>query len=264
MHHSIPPERRPRAGGGAIPAAELRLMNGFELLRDGRSVPCPLTAQRLLAFLAFQERPVQRLYVAGRLWPDASEQRALASLRSALWRANRPAGRLVEAVDTRIALDPAVRVDAREGALGAQRLIDGPAAAGPPPGAPLPLGELLPDWYDDWLVFERERLRQLHLHALEALTARLMAGGRYGEAVSTALSAIAVEPLRESAHRALIGVHLAEGNPSEARRSYELFRELLRSELGLCPSARLAEMVEPLGVGDDPVTDPRELRVGAR
>src|SRR5436189_92540 len=87
--------------------------------------------------------------------------------------------------------------------------------------------------------------RLVALHALQALTARLVERARYGEATESALSAIAGEPLRESAHRALIRVHLAEENPSEALRQYELFRDLLGASLGLRPSRQLTALVEP-------------------
>jgi DNA-binding SARP family transcriptional activator len=221
-------------------------MSGFELVCSGRSVSPPLSAQRLVALLALQERPVQRIYVAGKLWPDSSDQRAMASLRSAVWRANRPAHLVVRTRDSRLALAPHTRIDLREALVQAQSLIDGTAPDGISFGDFLLTGELLPDWYDDWLLIERERVRQLRLHALEALTARLVDRARYGEATETALSAIAGEPLRESAHRALIRVHLAEENPSEALRQYELFRELLAATLGLRPSRQLTALVEPL------------------
>src|SRR5262245_52524364 len=76
----------PERGRGAPGTVELRLVNGFEVLADGELVALPLTAQRLVAFLALQERPLQRAYVAARLWLDASEERAAGSLRSAVWR----------------------------------------------------------------------------------------------------------------------------------------------------------------------------------
>jgi DNA-binding SARP family transcriptional activator len=107
------------------------------------------------------------------------------------------------------------------------------------------VGELLPDWYDDWVLLERERYRQLSLHALEALADRLTGLARFGEAADAALAAIAGEPLRESGHRALIRVHLAEGNPSEALREYDRFRQMLDG-LGLAPSPRLEELVRGL------------------
>lgn len=238
-------------------------MNGFEVLYAGEPLARPLSAQRLVAFLAFQERALQRIYVAGRLWPESTEERALASLRSALWRANQAAVPLIRAVDTRLALDPRVRIDIHEASLQAQRLVDGTAGDEIGLADFLLTGELVPDWYDDWLVIERERLRQLRMHALEALSARLLAGARYGEAAETALWAIAGEPLRESAHRALIRVHLAEDNPSEALRQYELFRDLLRTQLGLRPSPQLRQLVAGIASGNGRVTDRYQIRVGA-
>jgi DNA-binding SARP family transcriptional activator len=248
-----------RAGARSAAAAatgplELRLMNGFELRSDGEAISFPMSVQRVLAFLAFQGRPVQRVYVAGKLWLDVPEERAFASLRSALWRANQPGLPLVLAVNSQLSLDPAVCVDLREAAAQAYRLIDGSAGDDVSFAGFALAGELLPDWYDDWLLIEREKYRQLRLHALEALATRLTALARYGEAAETALTAIAGEPLRESAHRVLIRVHLAEGNQSEALRHYRLFRDLLLGELGLEPSEQLVELVAGLMGLDAPIT----------
>ncbi len=238
------PGRR-RVAAEAAPV-DLRLMNGFELRRGGAPISFPMSVQRLLAFLAFQERAVQRVYVAGKLWLDAPEERAFASLRSALWRANQPGVPLVVALNSQLALDPGVRVDLRDASKQAYQLIDGSAGDDVSFAGFTLTGELLPDWYDDWLLIEREKYRQLRLHALEALAVRLTSLARYGEAAETALTAIAGEPLRESAHRVLIRVYLAEGNPSEALRHYALFRDLLLAELGLAPSEQLEALVEGL------------------
>ncbi len=111
-------------------------------------------------------------------------------------------------------------------------------------------GELLPDWYDDWVMFERERLRQLRLHALEILCRRLAAAGSFGPAVDAGLAAVLGEPLRESAQRVLIEAHLAEGNRSEAIRQYNSYRVRLYAELGLQPSPSLRRLVLEVE-GDD-------------
>ena len=66
-----------------------------------------------------------------------------------------------------------------------------------------------------------------------------------------ALAVIATDPLRESAHRALIRVHLAEGNIGEALRQYAFFRRLSTQLLGLDPSP---EMEQLIGRGDAAVT----------
>jgi DNA-binding SARP family transcriptional activator len=65
---------------------------------------------------------------------------------------------------------------------------------------------------------------------------------------------VAAEPLRESAHRALIRIHLAEGNPAEAIRQYRLYRRLAFDGLGITPSAEMVRLVEPLTTGEAVVT----------
>jgi DNA-binding SARP family transcriptional activator len=222
----------------------LSLLGGFELSRAGVGVALPLAAQRVLAFLALQERPVQRGYVAGRLWLHASEQRANASLRTTLWRAHVLAGDLLAATTTTLSLGHGVRVDVHDVLRCAQQVLRHT-------GAPtvddlvclVHTGDLLPDWYDDWLVLERERVRQLRLLALEALCDRFGQAGRHAEATQAGLAAVAAEPLRESAHRALMRAHLADGNPSEAIRQYGLLETLLQRELGLRPSLEIRALV---------------------
>jgi DNA-binding SARP family transcriptional activator len=214
------------------------LLRGFELIRDGRAVRIGLSSQRLVAFLALQDRPLQRVYVAGRLWMDSSEERASANLRTALWRSG---GGLIQATNTHVALRPDVAVDVRRAKTVAQRVLDGRLDEAAQ--ALSHAGELLPDWYDDWVVLERERFRQLRLHALEVLCRQLTAAGRFGEATEAAFAAVASEPLRESAHCALIATHLAEGNRADALRQYELFRDVLQRHLGLEPSTRMTELI---------------------
>jgi DNA-binding SARP family transcriptional activator len=223
----------------------LSLLNAFELRCDGCLVNLPLSAQRLLAFVALHEHALLRVYVAGTLWIDASDERAGASLRSSLWRLNRPGYRLIEATSTHLRLASEVDVDIRRAFAVAHRLLDGTADATDLEDAETALeGDLLPDWYDDWLLFERERFRQLSLHALEALATQLMNAGKAGRALEAALAAVRGEPLRESAHRALIRIHLAEGNQGEALRQYELCCRLLRERLELEPSTQLVELLE--------------------
>jgi DNA-binding SARP family transcriptional activator len=107
-------------------------------------------------------------------------------------------------------------------------------------------GELLPDWYEDWVLLERERLQQLRLHALDALTERLISLERYGQAVQVGLKSVQEEPLRESPHRLLVRIHLTEGNLSEAVREFGRYRELLNAELGVEPSERMSSLLEGL------------------
>jgi DNA-binding SARP family transcriptional activator len=109
--------------------------------------------------------------------------------------------------------------------------------------------DLLAGWYEDWVLIERERFRQLRLHALEAICERLVALGRFGEAVEAGLAAVAGEPLRESAHRALIQAYLAEGNPWEGVRQFRSYAQLLREELGAETSPMMRDLVQGLQTG---------------
>jgi DNA-binding SARP family transcriptional activator len=226
---------------------QLSLLGGFELRCAGREVAVSRSGQRLVALLALQGRPLERLWVAGTLWLDAPEERAGASLRSALWRLPHPGGAtVIEASATHLRLACDVDVDVHQLAARAERL-EFPSADLDLDLTPSALArDLLPDWYEDWVVLERERFRQLRLHALEALCAHLTRAGRFGAAVQAGLAAVAGEPLRESAHRSLIQVHLAAGNPGEAVRQYRVYRRLLADELALEPSAAIRGMVEQL------------------
>jgi DNA-binding SARP family transcriptional activator len=228
-------------------ARQLWLLGGFQLRCAGREVPLARSGQRLLALLALQGRPLERLWVAGTLWLDATEERAGASLRSTLWRLPQPGGAaVVEASTTQLRLARDLAVDVHELTARAEGL-ESPAGRPDPDLDPSALArDLLPDWYEDWVSLERERIRQLRLHALEALCARLTAAGRFGAAVQAGLAAVAGEPLRESAHRTLIRAHLAEGNPGEAVRQYHLYRRLLAGELALEPSPAIRSLVQPL------------------
>jgi DNA-binding SARP family transcriptional activator len=227
-----------------LPTISLRLLGGFELACSGRTLPLPLAAQRLLAFLGLRRHPLLRSHVAATLWVDSSEHRSQASLRSTLWRINQASHDLVEAGRSHIALGQTVDLDVQAMASKAHALIAGHNYS--PDDETNLVDDLLPDWYDDWVVWERERLRQLRLHALEALALRLMRAGRHGEAVEVSQTALRDEPLRESVHRVLILVHLAEGNPAEALRQYRLYEHLMGSELNVEPSPLIRRLVRHL------------------
>jgi DNA-binding SARP family transcriptional activator len=235
------------------PHARLTLMGGFAL-ESGGPVAVPSAAQRPLALLALRSRGASRGYIAGQLWPDVPEERAAGNLRSALWRLRRAGFCGVERRGAALALAGWVSVDVHRIASAASLLIDrgradgplrnGVASKEPAAGAAGQFtGELLPDWYEDWVIVERERIRQLCLHALEALADRLVLCGRIPEAIDAGLAAVRGEPFRESAHRALVRAHLAEGNYHEALRQYRLCRDLLQRELGVFPSPLMESLI---------------------
>jgi len=222
---------------------QLTLLTRFELACDGSVVPLPMSAQRLLAFLALHTRPLLRPYVAGTLWPETSEERAHASLRSALWRLHRCGYYPIDAVGPCLRLGSVVEVDLRTSEEFARGVLDETNVRALDADLSPLFGDLLPDWYEDWVLIERERFRQVRLRALDALCERLTGAGRLDAAFDVGLAALAAEPLRESAHRALVRIHLAEGNAGEALRQYRLCRRLLGEQLGITPSEQMERLV---------------------
>jgi DNA-binding SARP family transcriptional activator len=223
---------------------QLVLLGAARVEQDGRRLPLTGTLVRLLAYLALAGGVVQRAHLAGTLWPECDGQRAMGNLRSALWRIQRVERGLVEIGASTLTLGPGVGVDAWRVILAARALLQ--PRRHEDVTAYLWLiddVQLLPDWDDHWVVSERERQRQLRLHALEALAGLLCARGDWGDALDAALAAVRIEPLRESAHRAVIRVHLAEGNLVEARRQYESCVRLLRADLGVAPSPATRQLV---------------------
>jgi DNA-binding SARP family transcriptional activator len=224
----------------------LSLLDEFEVRYGDEPLPLPPSGQRVVALLALRGRWVPRSVVGSTLWADSSDEVGARNLRSALWRVNRPGLPLIEAGRSHLRLGRHVVVDLHEAMDRARRLV-----AGWIDGASLVderlLGsltaDLLPDWDDDWLMGERERIRHVRLHALESLCDLLTTAGRHGEAVEAGIAAVRGEPLRESARRTLIRAHLAEGNVVEAVRQYSAYRQLLTDELGILPSVQLQELV---------------------
>ena len=227
----------------------VRLLGGFELSCDGARVSVPPGSQRLIAFLALHDRPLLRLYVAGALWLDVEETRSCANLRSALWRLRQPGHPIVEATATHVCLASAVVVDVQELVRVARQVLDSPGDALDVIFDDGPLEEnLLPDWYEDWIDLERERLRQLRLHAVEAAAEYALAQHRPARAVDLALGALRRDPLRESLHELVIRTHLAQGNRAEAIRHHRSHLARMETEFGLRPSPEIVRLLGELNV----------------
>lgn len=229
----------------------ISLLGGFECVYAGARVVLPLGAQRLLALLALHNGGVHRAAAGERLWPDSTRHRAAANLRSALWRGKRVGDvTLIDRAGPRLRLASAVTVDLHELMARARHVMEptcrSPASSGWDAMVDALSSELLPDWSEDWLLLERERWDQVRLHTLEGLVKKLWAEEHYMAALQTALATIAIEPIRETAHRLVIEVHIAEGNTASALKHYQRYRRLLQRELGVVPSQRMDQLVLPL------------------
>jgi DNA-binding SARP family transcriptional activator len=251
----MPFDKPPHRAVPLFGAASLTLTGEFELVVAGQRLTVPHSVERLLAYLALTERPVNRTKLAGTLWYDAPEKKAANNLRTTLWRLGRVCGWLVLADLDRLVLSSDVRVDATELTGLSRRLIHG-TDPDPHDLGHLPVlvagAELLPDWEDGWVVDDRERFRVLRLEALERAAAALIERRCLSEALVAALAAVQSEPLRESCRRLVVKAHMTAGNVVEALRSYEDYRELLWCELQVAPSDLMQRLIEPVGSGRAP------------
>lgn len=221
-------------------ATKLELLGGFAVKR-GRDIALPQPARRVLAYLALHRKPPMRAHLAFALWPDANEQRAIGSLRMALWALTHEVPKIVTIANDEVVLDPGTEVDvAWFSAQAGEDLADGARAEHLIQGFCEPL---LPGWYDDWLTQPRESWDDARIHALEAIARSRIRAEDWRLAMAAARAAVAVDQLRETARRLLIEAYTAEGNLAQARRELRDFSKLLMAELGVWPSAELEALV---------------------
>jgi DNA-binding SARP family transcriptional activator len=237
-------QRRSRAAQ----AHRVTVLGSFTLTTDGTPVALGVDSRRLVAYLAVHPRPQERGALAADLWPGVPAAAAQRLLTEAAAGVGMPSlfvdGDLgVDGDGGPLALAGDVQVDLAD-ALGLVRALpDIPVSDSP--DIALLSADILPGWTAPWLAVERERFRQLRLHALEERSLRLSAAGRHAAAVALAETAVRAAPSRESARRALIEAHLAEGDMAAAVAEYDAYEELLRSSVGGPASSSLDALFPP-------------------
>jgi DNA-binding SARP family transcriptional activator len=107
-------------------------------------------------------------------------------------------------------------------------------------------GELLPGFFDDWILQERRWLAEQYFQGLSQLLASLERDGEFERALQYARRGVTADSLREEAHRDLIRLYIAAGQPGAARRQYEELVRLLRQQLNAEPSAATRSLVRGL------------------
>ncbi|MFO7742680.1 MAG: BTAD domain-containing putative transcriptional regulator [Anaerolineae bacterium] len=242
---------------------EAYLFGSPEFRRDGEALP-QLAIRKITALLAYlilhTHRPHSREKLAARFWGDVPDRRARHSLRTALANIRRTMGHDLLVTDRKTAqLDPelSIWVDARE----LQRVADAAAQeemANLQYAIDLYRGDLLADFYDEWILRERDHYRTLYLDLLLRVTQVLRSRGDYASAIEYAQRALRCDPANERAHQHVIFCRLASGDRSAALRQYEACRRLLGEELGAEPSPETTALYRRLAKAP---ADPVEARI---
>ena len=227
-------------------ALHIELLQHFRVTSDGRLFALGRSGERLVAYLALEDRFLARDHIAGVLWPDTSQSRAAANLRRALSIVRRHAPGLIRSNTHRLSLVSGTSVDVRAQRCLVEAITGGERSTASAEELRLLRGDLLPDWDEAWLAASRQELRQLRMISLEAVASAHLGESRPASALAVALCVACDEPLRESAHRLVIQAHLAQGNWAEAARHYLRYRSQLWAELRLLPGAGMEELMKPV------------------
>src|SRR2546425_10399260 len=247
------------SAGGALKSEaglKLTLLGGFQAqLEAGAALLLPTRkAQALLAYLALplgQAHPREKL--ATLLWGDMQDAQARGNLRYTLSkigkappRSARP-GLVLDGLS--VALDPAV-VDVDVARF--ERLV----ADGRPEAleqiAGLYRGDLLAGLtlaerpFEEWLTSERERLHELAIQGLGRLLIHQQKAGTAEPAVQTGLRLLALDPLQEPVHRAVMRLYTRLGRPGAALRQYQPCGDALKRELSTQPEAETTQLYQEI------------------
>jgi non-specific serine/threonine protein kinase len=234
---------------------EVRLLGKFEVRRDGRTIAITSRpAQSLFAYLILHAGTAHRREkLAGMLWPDSLEETARDNLRHALWRVRKAleAGastRFLKADDLSIGFQAtadywldAAALEKTDETTAVDQLIAALSEYH---------GELLPGFYDEWVMLEREHLYSIFEHQMARLMSLLQEEKRWLDVLEWGERWIKLGQKPEPAYRALMSAHAAKGDMSRVAAIYERCVKSLK-EFGIEPSEQTRALYERLRSGKE-------------
>src|SRR6266511_144215 len=232
---------------------EVRLLGKFEIKRDGKPVAISSRpAQSLFAYLILNAGTAHRREkLAGMLWPDSLDETARDNLRHALWRIRKA---LESASSTRFLHADEVTISFKKSsdyqldAAELEKLSANASADELMAVLSEYQGELLPGFYDEWVVLEREHLHSVFEHHMARLMSLLQTEKRWLDILDWGERWIKLGQKPEPAYRALMSAHAAKGDMSKVAVTYERCVKSLK-EFGIEPSEQTKELYKNLRSG---------------
>jgi len=229
---------------------DIRLLGKFEILDGGKPVAITSRpAQSLFAYLILSAGTAHRREkLAGMLWPDSLEETARDNLRHALWRVRKalPSGIKAEYLltdDLTISFNASAEywLDASQ----LEKLSENSSADELMGVLSEYQGELLPGFYDEWVVLEREHLYSIFENHMTRLMSLLQEEKRWQDILDWGERWIKLGQKPEPAYRALMAAHAAKGDMSKVAATYERCVKSLK-EFGMEPSEQTRALYERL------------------
>jgi DNA-binding SARP family transcriptional activator len=256
-----------------MPTLHIRLLGDFYILHGEAPIP-GVDNPRLESLLAYlvlhRNAPQSRAHLSYLFWLDSTESQARANLRKQLyhlrrslpdaeqflyadhkvlqWQPDAPFS--LDVADFEDALDRAQEAEHAGDLAGLQEALEQAVAAY--------RGDLLPSCYDDWVLTERERLRQAFARTVERLIEVLESQRRYPAAIREAQRLLRHDPLQEATYRRLMRLHALNGDRAYALRTYHSCATVLQRELDVEPSMATQEAYERLLALDTAPAPPPE------
>jgi WD40 repeat protein/DNA-binding SARP family transcriptional activator len=230
---------------------QIRLLGQFDVRLDGKRVLLPSrAAQSMLAYFAMTAGIAHRREkLAGTFWPELSEESARKNLRQELWRIRKAVSTGQTGGNDYLQADDLTITFNRQADYWLDvSHFEQPALDVEPLLSSLALyqGELLPGFYEEWVLLERERLRSLFDNKMEQSLALLVAAERWTTAQEQAERWLALGSSLEPAYRALMLVHGARGDMARVSSIYQQCIIALEEEVGLEPSSETRALYDGL------------------
>ncbi len=239
-------------------ALEVRLFGQVSVQQGGQPLSVlPAKALELLCYLLLhRDRGHTRETLAGVLWPEASDSLSKKYLRQTLWQLHSTlvsrAGHGQANAEALLTLDPGwVRVNPKAGwwldvaafeqAYGLCRETPGrdltdPQAQTLEAAVALYRGDLIEAWYQDWCIYERDRLQLTYLAMLEQLMGHCEARQLYAKGVGYGQCILRYDPARESTHRQLMRLYYRAGDRTTSLRQYDRCAAVVAKQFNVHPS----------------------------
>lgn len=261
------------------PAFQVRLLGDFALRLGNTPINIQniTRLQSLLAYLIIHRAaPQERSHLAFQLWPDSNEVQAHANLRKLLhqlrqnvpeiehflqierhylrWQPSTPAVTwqcdILAFEEALTCAEQATQNVEQQQAL--HKAVDHYQ------------GDLLPNCYDEWILPERDRLRQSYFHAASRLMVLLEQERDYNNAIKVVQQLLRHDPLQEQLYRDLMRLYTLNGDRTAALRAYHTCATVMERELATKPSESTLLMYETLMQARDSSSSPAQVALKPR
>jgi len=250
-----------------MPILSVQLLGKFAAYTAPAVMPAGLEVRKVQELLCYllvhRSQPQHRETLAGTLWGETTAAQSRANLRKTLWQLHTALDSCAEAGPPHLLdiqgewlqihpeADLWLDIDLLERAYNASKGQRGeelslPVATVIEEAVKIYRSDLLDGWYQDWCLFERERLQSIYLSLLDKLMGYCETYVDYEKGIAYGADALRYDRTREQTHRRLMRLHFLSGDRPAALRQYERCRSILCESLMIEPAEQTTALREQI------------------